>query len=73
VCREAVSEGAIDGRGGGHGSLWATGSWREVFEERQGRGNRIVEEKEWCFGPWCFDPWCMGLGSQLVKRWLRSC
>jgi hypothetical protein len=48
--------------------LWATGSWREVFEERRGLGSRIAEGKEWCF-----DPWCTGLGSQLVKRWLRSC
>jgi hypothetical protein len=68
VCREAVFGGAVDGRGGEHGSLWATGSWREVFEERRGLGSRIAEGKEWCF-----DPWCMGLGSQLVKRWLRSC
>jgi hypothetical protein len=68
VCREAVFEGAVDGRGGGHGSLWATGSRKEVFEERRGLGSRIAEAREWCFGPWC-----MALGSQLVKGWMRSC
>jgi hypothetical protein len=73
VCREAVSEGAIDGRGGGHDSLWATGSKKEVFEERRGLGSRIAEAKEWCSGPWYFGPWCTGLGWQLVQWWLRSC
>lgn len=68
VCREAASGGAIDERGGGHGSLWATDLRKGVFEERRGPGSRIEEAKEWCFGPWCMDR-----GSQLVQRWLRSC
>lgn len=70
MCREAVFEGAIDGRGGGHGSLWATGSRKEVFEERHGLGSRIAEAKEWCSGPRCFGPWCTGL---VVQWWLQSC
>jgi len=70
-CREAVFEGATDEREGERGSLWGTGSRKEVFEERRGLGSRIAEAKVWCSE--CSGPWCMGCGSQLVQWWLRSC
>lgn len=46
VCREAVFAGAVDGRGGGRGSLWATGLRREVFEVRRCQGSRTGVVKE---------------------------
>lgn len=46
VCREAVFAGAVDGRGGGRGSLWAIGLRREVFEVRRCQGSRTGVVKE---------------------------
>jgi hypothetical protein len=46
VCREAVFAGAVGGRGDGRGSSWATGSRREVFEERRYQGSRTEVVKE---------------------------
>ena len=46
VCREAVFADAADGHGGGRGSLWATGSRREVFEVKRYQGSRTGVVKE---------------------------
>ncbi len=46
VCREAVFAGAVDEHGDGRGSSWATGSRREVFEERRYQGSRTGVVKE---------------------------
>lgn len=46
VCREAASEGGVGERGGGRGSLWATGSRREVFEVKRYQGSRTGVVKE---------------------------
>ena len=46
VCREAVFAGAVDGRGGGRGSLWATGWRREVFEVKRYQGSKTGVVKE---------------------------
>ena len=46
VCREAVFAGAIDGRVGGRGSLWATGLRKEVFEATHCQDSRIAEVRE---------------------------
>jgi hypothetical protein len=46
VCREAVFAGAVDGRGGGRGSSWASGLRKEVFEVRSYQGSRTGVVKE---------------------------
>jgi hypothetical protein len=68
VCREAVFAGAVGGRGGGRGSLWATGLRRGVFEARSYQGSRTEVVKEWSSGPWC-----KGCCSHRVRMRLPSC
>lgn len=46
VCKEAVFAGAVDGRVGGRGSSWATGSRKEVSAVTHCQGSRIEEVKE---------------------------